>query len=108
MEIISPSVPKKNSNQYQKQKARKRFRARAGIEPVIGHIKHDHRMVKNYLKGYIGDAINTILAGTGFNLKKMLNRIKEQILCCILFRYRKIFLSELRMRKTFEVVVFQV
>lgn len=108
VEIISPFVPKKNSNQYQKQKARKRFRARAGIEPVIGHIKHDHRMVKNYLKGYIGDAINTILAGTGFNLKKMLNRIKEQILCCILFRYRKIFLSELRMRKTFEVVVFQV
>ena len=79
-EIISPSVPKKETTQYEKQKARKRFRARAGIEPVIGHIKHDHRMLKNYLKGVIGDQLNTILAGTGFNLKKMLNRIKEQIL----------------------------
>ena len=78
--IISPSVPKKNATQYQKQKARKRFRARAGIEPVIGHIKHDHRMLRNYLKGAIGNQLNTILAGTGFNLKKMLNRIKEQIL----------------------------
>jgi len=79
-EIISPSVPKKETTQYEKQKARKRFRARAGIEPVISHIKHDHRMLRNYLKGVIGDQLNTILAGTGFNLKKMLNRIKEQIL----------------------------
>ena len=82
-EIISPSVPKKEATQYEKQKARKRFRARAGIEPVIGHIKHDHRMLINYLKGVIGDQLNTILAGTGFNLKKMLNRIKEQILFAI-------------------------
>jgi len=79
-EIILPSAPKKDATQYQKQKARKRFRARAGIEPVIGHIKHDHRMLRNYLKGAIGNQLNTILAGTGFNLKKMLNRIKEQIL----------------------------
>jgi len=61
-EIISPSVPKKETSQYEKQKARKRFRARAGIEPVIGHIKYDHRMLRNYLKGVIGDQLNTILA----------------------------------------------
>ena len=79
-EIISPSSPKKDATCYDKQKARKRFRARAGIEPVIGHIKHDHRMLRNYLRGAIGNQLNTILAGTGFNLKKMLNRIKEQIL----------------------------
>lgn len=78
--IISPSVPKKETTQYEKKKARKRFRARAGIEPVISHIKHDHRMLRNYLKGVIGDQLNTILAGTGYNLKKMLNRIKWQIL----------------------------
>ena len=79
-EIISPSVPKKETTQYEKRIARGRFRSRAGIEPVIGHIKHDHRMLINYLKGVIGEQLNTILAGTGFNLKKMLNRIKEQIL----------------------------
>ena len=82
-QIISPSVPPKDTSQYEKQKARKRFRARAGIEPVIGHIKHDHRMLRNYLKGVIGDQLNTILAATGYNLKKMLNRIKEQILFAI-------------------------
>jgi len=83
-QIISPSVPKKENTQYEKQKARKRFRARAGIEPVIGHIKYDHRMIRNYLKGVIGDQLNTILAGTGYNLKKMLNRIKEQSLFALL------------------------
>ena len=82
-EIILPSSPKKNASQYQKQKARKRFRARAGIEPVIGHIKHNHRMLRNFLKGTNGDMMNTILAGTAFNLKKILNRIKEQILFVI-------------------------
>ena len=88
-EIVSPSIPKKGASQYQKQKARKRFRARAGIEPIIGHIKHDHRMLRNYLKGTKGDMMNTILAGTAFNLKKMLNRIKEQILF-VIFRWLSI------------------
>ena len=79
-QIFSPSAPKKEATLYEKQKARKRFRARAGIEPVIGHIKQNHRMLRNYLKGAAGNQLNTILAGTGFNLKKMLNIIKEQIL----------------------------
>ena len=79
-QILSPSAPKKEATLYEKQKARKRFRARAGIEPVIGHIKQNHRMLRNYLKGAAGNQLNTILAGTGFNLKKMLNIIKEQIL----------------------------
>ena len=34
----------------------------------------------DYLKGAAGNQLNTILAGTSFNLKKMLNIIKEQIL----------------------------
>ncbi len=37
-------------------------------------------MLRDYLKSALGNQLNTILAGTGFNLKKMLNRIKEQIL----------------------------
>ena len=100
-EIISPSVPKKGTSQYEKRKARKRFRARAGIEPVIGHIKHDHRMLRNYLKGVIGDQLNTILAGTGFNLKKMLNRIKEQILFDLFqnLNFWKLFFSKFKVSK---------
>jgi hypothetical protein len=50
---ISPSAPQKETTQYQKQKARKRFKARAGIKPVISHIKRDHRILRNYVKAAI-------------------------------------------------------
>lgn len=76
VEIISPKKLPSSATAYRKRKMRKCFRARAGIEPVIGHIKHDHRMKRNYLSGDIGDNINTMLAAAGFNLMKMLNRLK--------------------------------
>jgi hypothetical protein len=37
-------------------------------------------MIRNYLSGTQGDAINTILAATGFNMMKMLRRIKVETL----------------------------
>lgn len=70
-------IPTPVSGQYQKEKQRRRFRTQAGIEPVIGHVKHDHRMERNYLKGNIGDAINTMLAVAAFNIKKFLNGVKK-------------------------------
>lgn len=51
------------------------YRRRSGIEPIIGHTKHDHRMDRNYLKGEEGDKINAILAGCGFNIRKLLRAI---------------------------------
>ncbi|MEZ4485784.1 MAG: IS5 family transposase [Syntrophotaleaceae bacterium] len=48
------------------------FRRRSAIEPVIGHMKEDHRMDRNYLKGTEGDKMNAILAACGFNLRKLL------------------------------------
>jgi len=76
--VITPKPLPASTNSYQKQKARKRFRARAGIEPIIGHLKHDHRMLRNYLSGVEGNQINTMLAAAGFNLKKMLRRLKAE------------------------------
>ena len=49
---------------------RKRFRKRAGIEPVIGHLKSDHRLDRNYLKGFEGDQINVMMATAAFNSRK--------------------------------------
>jgi IS5 family transposase len=73
----------KGKTAYQKRKERERFRRRASIEPIIGHIKQDHRMLRNYLKGIEGDMINTLLAGAAFNMMKMLRRIRESILCVL-------------------------
>ena len=58
---------------YQKRKFRKKFCKRAGIEPVIGHLKSDHRMMRNYLKGTLGDAINTLMAAAAYNMRHWMN-----------------------------------
>lgn len=51
---------------------RKWMRRRSAIEPVIGHLKSDHRMNRNRLKGEEGDRINALLAAAGFNFAKLL------------------------------------
>jgi IS5 family transposase len=71
--ICIPESPKKRDTKYQKEQKRKKFRRRAAIEPIIGHIKSDHRMQRNYLKGFVGDEINLLLAASAFNLKKWMN-----------------------------------
>ncbi len=65
---------------YKKAVERQKFRRRAAIEPIIGHLKYDHRMLRNYLKGVEGDMINTIMAGAAFNMMKMLRKIREQLI----------------------------
>ena len=52
--------------------ARKWFKRRAAIEPIIGHVKSDNRMSKNYLKGVDGDDMNAILSGCGFTMRKLI------------------------------------
>jgi IS5 family transposase len=76
--IVIPKKLPESANNYQKQKIRKQFRARAGIEPIIGHLKQDHRMGRNYLLDEQGDMVNTLLAAAGFNLRKMLQRLKAE------------------------------
>lgn len=46
---------------------RREMKRRAAVEPVIGHVKAEHRMDRNYLKGRGGDRINAILAAAGYN-----------------------------------------
>lgn len=47
------------------------LRRRAAIEPVIGHLKGEHKMERNHLLGQEGDRINALLTGCGFNLRKL-------------------------------------
>lgn len=63
---------------------KKLLKGRSGIESIIGHLKQEHRLNRNHLLGKIGDKINAILAGCGFNLRKTLNCIKsEQIVWAV-------------------------
>ena len=55
---------------------KREMRRRAAVEPVIGHIKNEHRMERNYLAGTQGDAINAILAAAGYNFRLLLTWLK--------------------------------
>jgi IS5 family transposase len=59
---------------------RREMRRRAAIEPVIGHIKAEHRMGRNYLKGRDGDRINAVLAAAGYNFSLLLRWLELMIL----------------------------
>lgn len=91
-EILIPSS-KKEKSQYRQQVARLRFRARAAIEPCISHLKRNHSLGLNFLKGVAGDINNALLSGIGYNLKMRLNQIKEQILLWLEF-FLNTFLSK--------------
>ena len=68
--ISIPGTILQRDTKEQLEAKRIKFRRRAAIEPVIGHFKSDHRMARNYLKGFKGDEINLLLAASAFNLKK--------------------------------------
>lgn len=61
-------------------KIRKWFKRRNAIEPVIGHLKEEHRMDRNRLKGVSGDYLNPILAACGFNFRKLMAFLWPEIL----------------------------
>ena len=48
------------------------FRRRSAVEPVIGHLKNEHRLGRNHLSGSAGDAINAVLAAVGYNFRLLL------------------------------------
>ena len=83
VDIVMPKNLKRESY-YLKKKREERCRSRAGIEGLISHLKHDHRMLRNYLSGSAGDQINTLLAATAYNMKKWMRLKREEILSLIL------------------------
>jgi transposase, IS5 family len=62
---------------------KREMRRRAAVEPVIGHLKEDHRMDRNYLAHRHGDFNNAILAAVGYNFRRLIRWLRI-LLCLIL------------------------
>ena len=56
------------------------MKRRAAVEPSIGHLKQEHRMDRNRLKGKEGDKINAILSAAGMNISKLLRWLVDYFL----------------------------
>lgn len=56
---------------------KKKLRRKAAIEPVIGHLKSEGHLDRNYLKGRLGDQAHAVLTATGHNLRLVLRRLRK-------------------------------
>jgi IS5 family transposase len=54
---------------------RRWLKRRQSIEPVFGHLKNDHRMNRNWLKGEVGDAMHAVLCAAGYNIRWLMRVI---------------------------------
>jgi IS5 family transposase len=77
------AIPKKGKTPHPNSKEpwfRNALKKRAAIEPVIGHLKCDHRMDRCRYKGADGDTVNVVWATVSWNTKKVvhLHRKKEE------------------------------
>ncbi len=55
---------------------KKLLRRRQVVEPMIGHMKADGLLDKNWLKGANGDALHALLCGAGHNLRMILRHLR--------------------------------
>jgi IS5 family transposase len=66
---------------------KRELRRRSAVEPVIGHLKAEHRMGRNYLWFRRGDAANAVLAAAGYNFRRLIRWLRillRQILSALL------------------------
>src|SRR5439155_1063680 len=71
---------------------KREMRRRSAVEPVIGHLKDEHRMGRNYLAHRNGDLNNAILAAVGYNFRRLIKwlRILLRLILMALFSKSKL------------------
>jgi transposase, IS5 family len=62
---------------------KKLLKRRQVVEPMIGHMKTDGLLGRNWLKGALGDAMHAVLCGAGHNLRMILAHLR--VLYCAFF-----------------------
>ena len=58
------------------QRLKRSLKRRQAIEPIIGHLKSDGLLGRNYLKGTLGDQMNVLLCCAEHNLRLILKRLR--------------------------------
>ena len=57
------------------ERQKRQLKRRQAIEPAIGHVEHDNRMIRCYLRGSIGDALHAISCAAGYNIRWLMRAI---------------------------------
>lgn len=56
---------------------KREMKRRAAVEPVIGHLKEEQRLDRNYLARRHGDANNAVLAAAGYNFRRLIRWLRD-------------------------------
>jgi len=67
---------------------------------VIGQLKDDHRLGRNYLAHTSGDAINVVLAAAGYNFRRLIARLRF-LLCRILIALVQLSSTQIGLKSAF-------
>lgn len=86
---------------------RKELKRRSAVEPVIGHMKEDGKLGRNWLKGGLGDKINALLCGAGHNMRIILRKLRELFPFFILsFLLGKMWRQDVRHSNEMNLVIY--
>ena len=66
------------------------MKRRAAVEPSIGHLKSEHRLERNRLKGVEGNAINAVLSAAAMNFHKLLGAFWRIFLLCMISAWNEL------------------
>jgi IS5 family transposase len=66
---------------------KKELRRRTIVEPVIGHLKSDGHLGRNYLQGILGDKQNVLLSAAGHNFRLLLKWFRKLFLALNLLTF---------------------
>ena len=94
----NPTVAVKHRGKYKSLSVsdKRMLKRRQAIEPIIGHLKQDHRMDRCHLKGEKGDRLHAVLCAAGYNIKWLLRMIAKKGLAFL----EHLFLRLLQQRHT--------
>ena len=71
-------MPQRGKDKRLTDEERRLLKRRQAIEPIIGHLKADHRMDRCHLKASEGDAIHAVLCAAGYNIRWLLRMIAKK------------------------------
>ena len=75
-DIQEPQILISGRKQGLTSQMKKELKRRSAVEPMIGHMKNDGKLGRNYLLGTLGDAINALLCGAGHNIRLILKKLR--------------------------------
>ena len=72
------SIKHRGKAKWLTERERRLLKRRQAIEPIIGHLKADHRIDSCHLKGQTEDAIHAVLCAAGYKIKWLLQMIRKK------------------------------